>query len=216
MLTNRALCWVEENDAVYRWNEASTTSPDGVTVVRPSAISGANPGRWFLVQTHNADGDNTAEFYGLLASGNAVTTTIPGVNTPTPIAATTFLPANASTAFSLDSGTGIITSLRNKTYLARVTIVGSMVVSGSAGQNFKFIVDLNNQTTSGQGSQVIPTWKEVSGRVSFNNFSYLNIALGDTLQMKVINLTDAQNVSLLPVDTFQPNFWVEEMPVMAA
>ena len=55
-LPNRSECWAEDVEALYQWNQGSTATPDGSTVILPLNQDVGTPGRWFLVQSGDVPG----------------------------------------------------------------------------------------------------------------------------------------------------------------
>ena len=131
-----ALCFVNENRALYQLDKGSTAVADNLTIVQP--IGG--PGRWNILgqssgaaplvaivgtTENNAPTSGTADFVALDSSSFA------------------FQPAGTPAGFALTALGGVLTYSGAIAVLALVTFTGSVYVAGESGGTVWGVVDQN-------------------------------------------------------------------------
>lgn len=123
---NGALCFVDENRALYNLDKASTATPDNVSVVQPIA----GPGRWLLL-SQGAGATSFVEIVG--TAENGVTTS--GSANFLAVDDTNFdwQPTGAPAGWALTVAGGVITYNGTETVRARVTFTGSVFISAESG-----------------------------------------------------------------------------------
>jgi hypothetical protein len=95
-IPNRSICYVRENERLYRWFQESVAAPAPPDVVQPNFGGVLQPGRWIIEPSGGLDGSNGAQILNFVPG-----TSIPGTNVATPLEFNTTSYANPASMADL-------------------------------------------------------------------------------------------------------------------
>lgn len=185
-LQDRATCYVRENAGLYRFFDTSTTAPAPPTIVRPAAVTGANPGRWFLEEGGALANSRTAG-HAWFRSGTGQALTGPfGLDTFAGLDPASFTAGpNNSADIALTATAGRLTY--NGSAQKLLTVYGSVSLAMGANERTELAIFLNGSvvTTSQQMVSVV----SASGIHQLSTMAVLALSPGDIVDLRIAEET---------------------------